>query len=400
MKNIMHRVSLEEEMYELNKYNYNTRPTLREVHLSDVHLGVSNLNIEEQYKILDEQFLQKIEKMEFDILSINGDLLDHRFMGNSPVINYACLFISRCVNRCKEINATFILMDGTLSHDDGQLFSLFAHYTLDKTVDFRLITKVQFEYIKGAKILCIPEMYNMGKEYYDQFLFKSGYYDGVFMHGMFKGAVYQEEMVGTDSTKAPTFCIEDFKFCLGPIISGHVHIPGCFNKYFYYTGSPLRFRHGEEQEKGFLILLHNLNDNSHYVHFETIKSFRFDTIYLDDIINLDINQSYEYINKLKESGIYNLRIKFNKALEDKELNNLNILKNYYRRNKYINFDYDNNKKKEEDNISKEIEEKYKDYEFLFDDKLSNEEKFVMYVNKNEECEFITVDEFRNILEND
>jgi len=395
----MHRISLEEEIYEINKYNINTRPILREIHTADIHFGVNGIDPKLQYDILEEQFYSKLDNMEFDIISINGDLFDHKGMTNSSMTTYAAMSVSRIVNICKKKNnrPTFVILDGTDSHDAGQL-SLFYHYLKDPDIDIRIVRKLQFEYIKGAKILCIPEMYNMGEEYYNHFLKHSGLYDGVFMHGMIKGAVHQQGSDGLNTYKAPTFSIQDFNNCLGPIISGHVHIPGCFNKYMYYSGSPLRFRHGEEEEKGFLILLHNLNDQSHYVHFEPIKSFVYKTIYLDDIINQELKLISDFILDMKNKDIYNLRIKFNKPLSDIELNNLGLLKSYFRNRGDINFDYSSKEKLEEQKMMEELNNKHSKYDFIFDDKLTPEQIFIMYVNTNEESEFITLEEFQNILD--
>lgn len=396
MKEFMRRVSLEEEIYDMNRYNINTRPILREIHTADVHFGALDPKI--QYDILEEQFLNKLEEIEFDVLSINGDLFNRKGMTNSPITSYAAMYVARCVNICKKKsnNPTMVIIDGTDSHDAGQL-SLFYHYLKDPDIDMRIVTKVQFEYIKGAKILCIPEMYNMGEDYYNHFLKHSGLYDGVFMHGMIKGAVHQDGSEGINSYKAPTFSINDFNNCLGPIICGHVHIPGCFNRYIYYTGSPLRYAHGQEEEKGFIFLLHNLNDQSHYVHFEPIKSFIYETIFLDDIINSDPKVISDFIWQLKSKGVDNLRIKFNKPLSENGLNNLGILKTYFRNINYIKFDYNNKEKIEEQKMINELNDKFSEYDFIFDDNLSAEQQFVMYVNHKEKSEFITVDEFKQIL---
>lgn len=399
-KVIMRRYSKEEQIYNLNRFSLTIKPVLRMIHIADIHFSVSGIDPIEHYKILSDQFLDKIESTTFDILAIDGDIFDHRCMGNNIALQYAILFFDRCLNRCRQINATMIVIDGTESHDDHQIINLFGHYLSDRTVDLRIVTKVKFEYIKGAKVLCIPELYGMGKEYYEKFLFNSGRYDLCFMHGMFKGAVYQEGMNDLDSKKAPTFTIDDFRNCLGPIISGHVHIPGCYKRYFYYTGSPIRFRHGEEQDKGFLVVLYDMNNCSHYTHFEKIESFRFDTIYFDEIIKKDLNSINQYIQQLKSNGIYNLRIKFSRVLNNDELDILTILKNYYRRDKYIKIEYDGNKAKEQEKIKQEIEDKYQTYSFLFDKGLTPKQTFVQYVNHEEKCEFITVDEFEKILNGD
>ena len=100
-------------------------------------------------------------------------------------------------------------------------------------------------------------------------MFNSGWYDMCFMHGTIEGAVY-----GNNTKEGRLFKINDFRYCLGPIISGHVHTGGCFNQCFYYTGSALRYRHGEENPKGFLLVLYNMDTRKYYVHLEEIVSFR------------------------------------------------------------------------------------------------------------------------------
>ena len=123
---------------------------------------------------------------------------------------------------------------------------------------------LKFEYIKGAKILCIPELYNRGREYYEPFLNQP--YDSVFMHGSIKGSIYGNDNDNLNS-RAPTFSIEDFQYCYGPIIAGHVHTAGCFHKHCYYNGAPMRYRFGEEEKKGFIILLHNLDTHKYYLEY-------------------------------------------------------------------------------------------------------------------------------------
>src|SRR5699024_6790585 len=158
----------------------------------------------------------------------------------------------------------------------------------------------------------------------------------------------------------------------GPIISGHVHTGGCFNSYFYYTGSPLRWKYGEEETKGFLVVLYNLDTREHYTHLEEIKSFRYDTINLDELISSNPDEIIRYINQLQSEGIDNIRIEFTK---DIPTDNLNILRNYYRSNGHIKFKIGRDKK----NILKETLYKtnsdiYDKYSFIFDNSMNAYDK--------------------------
>ena len=135
------------------------RGSLIEIHLADLHFGA--FDPAKQYSILMDQVYTKIEALpKVDIISIDGDIFDHKVMSNSDTALYATKFIDQLVHLSKQKNATLVILAGTYSHDFDQL-KLFYHYMdndpiLD--VDVRVITNIQFEYIQGAKILMIPEL--------------------------------------------------------------------------------------------------------------------------------------------------------------------------------------------------------------------------------------------------
>lgn len=390
-------ISLEEEIYNINKVNNIYRGTLVEVHISDIHFGA--LDPKYQYELLYEQMIKKLYNINFDIFSIDGDLFHHKYMSNSNVVMYATLFIDKIVNLCRQKNATLILISGTLSHDANQL-SLFYHYLEDNTIDFRIVERVQFEYIKGAKILCIPELYGKGEDYYNDFLIYSGLYDSVFMHGEIKGSIYNKNPeVGLNSTKNPIFTIDDFINCRGPIISGHVHKPGCFNSHFYYNGSPYRWQFGEEEDKGFLIVLHNLDTHQYYVELQPLLSFRYDTINLSDMVNNNPDIIIDYINNLSNNGIDYIRVLFDNV-DESNIANINIIKNFYRYSKNIKIEgeLDRNKKLLEEN--KEVLDKYTEYDYILDKNLSDYDKLTRYINHKKQYEYLTVDELKKLLEED
>ena len=311
-------------------------------------------------------------------------------MSNSDAAMYACMFIDNLVNICRQKQCTLVLLHGTLSHDFDQL-KLFYHYIEDKTVDVRIVTSIKFEYIKGAKILCIPELYGVDESVYRHFFFESGWYDEVFIHGTFKGSVYGDN-VGAGRLFTP----EDFIYCKGVAIAGHVHKGGCFNGFFYYCGCPYRWKFGEEEEKGFLLLSHNLDSQIHYIQFEPVKSFRYDTIYLDQIISDDPKQIIDYINRLKaEQGIDYIKVRVRFPVPGY---NRTIINNYYRNNpstfiEFIDLKEENSMKRREE-LLKDTESKYN---YLLDSSISDFERFIMYVNDNEGENFISVKELTELL---
>lgn len=362
-------------------------------HSSDWHFGV--INPKYQYDILREQFIEPLIDVPLDYVTIDGDIFDHKFMSNSDAIMYALQTVDELISRViKPKNATLIILGGTWSHDAGQL-KLFYHYMNSLEVDVRVVETIRFEYIKGSKILCIPELSNVPEEVYNNFLFKSGIYDSAIMHGTIKGSV------PTDNPGSNTrlFTIDDFKLCSGPIISGHIHGGGCFNKYFYYCGSPYTWQFGERNDKGYLICLQNTSTGDFYIHKELIHSFRYETIDIDDIVKNDPKDIIDYINKVKiEKNIDVIRVRFIKELD---IDKKNIIEAYYKNNKDVKFKYDYISKTHQQvqsNIKQN--ELYNSNKYLFDNSMSYEEKFIQFVNNEEGYEFITIDKFRKILEED
>lgn len=363
------------------------RGMLVEVHIADTHFAA--FDPKKQFDILNEQFLIPISRLPvIDIISVNGDLFDHKVMANSEGAMYASLFVDRLVSLAIQKNATLVLLHGTYSHDANQL-KLYYHYLNNPNIDIRIVTNVQFEIIKGAKILCIPELYGLDETVYRQFLFGSGLYDSVFIHGTIKGAVPKDE-VGNGRL----FTIEDFINCSGPIIAGHVHTPGCFNGYFYYCGCPYRWRFGEEQDKGFILLVHDLDSGYHYVDFQKIESFRYDTIFIDQLINNDPKIIIDYINDLKQSrGIDFIKVRFRTPVSGA---NKTVISNYFRNVNDTIIEFLD--VQEEQKIKMDNQIRNSEYDFITNDKYSDLEKFVMYVNHEEKDQFITVEQLKALLE--
>lgn len=363
------------------------RNILVEIHIADLHFGAINPRL--QYEILKEQFVQEISQYPIiDIISIDGDTFDHKVMSGSDTAMYATMFANDIITIARDKGATVIWIEGTSSHDSKQT-KLFSCYLADPTVDVRIVQDIKFEYVKGAKILCIPELYNINESVYNEVLHNSGTYDSCFMHGTIKGAVY-----GDNVGNGRLFTIEDFDKCRGPIFSGHIHKPGCFNKHFYYSGTPIRYKHGEEEPKGFIVAIHDLQSGLYQTEFKEIYSFKYRTINFDKLLSEDPKDIIEYILKLKhDEGIDNIKIKFKIDLSP---TSKNIINNYFRNINDVNLEFQNHDKAEIIKKEKELEE-LNEFSFILDDRYSDEEKFVMYCNTIKGEEFVTVDMLEAIL---
>ena len=364
-----------------------------EAHIADLHFGAMEPN--EQYKILKEQFLDKLHEIPIlDIVSICGDCFHHKFMANSNVIYIASYFITQLISVCEEKNATLLILSGTYSHDADQikLFYPLAEQVKGR-VDVRIIEDARFEYVKGKKILCIPELYGKKKEYYYNLIFNQGTYDACIMHGTYVNSVYGKTIPDLDSEREPVFCMDDFSQCLGPIISGHVHQPHCYDKHFYYCGSPYRWQFGDEPDKGFIILIQDIRSHYYTVKYEEIISDKYITMDLDYLLDNDPNQTIHYINNLREQE----NIKYIKVIfSHYNPENLSIIQTYFHNDKNVTIV----DKSKNINVAKdvsEVEERYKDYDYITNTSMSPEAKLVYYINQYKGSAFLNVEELTKIL---
>ena len=367
-----------------------------EAHIADIHFGV--MDPYTTYKILMEQFIAPLRDMQtLDIVSVDGDLFEHKFMASSDAVVYAIYFVQALVEVCKQKNATLLLISGTGSHDADQM-RLFYPYMKRPDVDVRVIMSTGFEYVKGKRILCVPEQYNKGEDYYNGFLFRSGTYDACYMHGTIKGGIVGKNERDLDSNREPVFDEMDFGGCLGPIISGHNHVHSTYaSNSFFYVGSPIRWRFGEEQTKGWILLFHNIRERWFKVHFEPIQSFRYDTLQFGDLMKSDPNTIIQYIEQVKSSGIDYLRIQFTVNDGDK----IALLRSYYRNRRDIVLENIAEKQRrdlvQEKLDSMDLEQKQM-METLSNPNLTPEEKLVVYMNKKNGDSYWTTELFTKFME--
>lgn len=355
---------------------------------ADLHFGA--FDPKEQYETLRSQFIEPtLHYPKLDYILLSGDLYDHKLMNNSDAVYYASLFIADIVALAQTKGSVVIIIHGTLSHDSDQL-KPFYHYMNSSEVDVRIVTRIQFETIHGMRVLCIPELYGIPQEEYDKYLKYSGYYDMTFLHGTF-------DKSGFKPTNDKLFVMSDFDMCEGLIIGGHIHTPGCFESYFYYTGSPYRWKFGEEHEKGYLVVLYNKSTHEHYTQFIPVKCRTYITIDINSIISNDPKEIIEYIERIKrDQEMDYLKIKFNIPITGSDKV---VIGNYFRNNKYTFVEFLN--LVEEHKIQQRENGMIPDqYDFLLDDRISDLEKFVKFVNINEGSDFITVDKLREILSED
>jgi len=373
------------------KRNYfpinNIKQPLIQVHLADLHFGA--MDPQKEYNILVEQVLLPIANMPFNILAIDGDLFDRKYMANSDPIIWASRFIGDCVNLCISKNATMIAISGTESHDSGQ-WAIFDYLENSENVDFRIVKSTKFESVFGYKILCIPEEYGKGEDYYYKFLDQE--YDTVFMHGTLVGGIITAKKENLNANREPVFDINSFNGCRGPIIAGHVHSAMCLKGYMYYVSNPIRYKFGEEAEKGYCIVLQNPN-GAHYFEFMPIESFRYDTIRASQIAFSNPKELSAYIDNLQSQGVDHVKLKFD--ISDDVT--FQIIREYYANNPSVVIENTMKQKISDADTTDEIIKKYEGLDFLMDPSLDEINKFIKFINYNEGKDIITIDRLKSIL---
>ena len=381
-----------------NNYSYNITETPKrgvslQVHISDIHFGIIDPKVE--YDILKEQFIDRIKGLPVDCISIDGDLFDRLFTSNTDATLYANLFFRDLYNICIDnrnngINTVLLLLMGTRNHDSDQL-RLFYPYLDDPNIDLRIVEKIQFEWINGCRVLCIPELYNISEEEYNYYLYGSGQYDMVFMHGSIEGAIYDNKM-----QESKMFVPEDFSFCNGPVIAGHVHTGPNIHGFCFYNGSPIRWNFGEEEVKGFQIVLYDMDTRYYYVHKEPIYSFRYDTISIDDILMCDPKEIVDYINNLREKeNIDHIRLKCVYNIDTQ--NTINILKEYYRLDKTVKWKISKEEDLVKESMDKKTQELYDQYSYFFNKSMSPYEILARFVNDSQSDIIVTADQIIDAL---
>ena len=376
--------------------NQTTDRILKIVSTADLHIGRFDLSY--QYNTIKNQIINILEPLDYDIFVIAGDYFHKKELANSQTIMYALLLMKDIVEQVKRKNATLLIIDGTKEHDDGQL-KLFYPYLKDPDLDIRIVETARFEIIKGIRVLCLPEEYNKPQDYYDELMQYSGLYDIAVVHGMYKGAVYQDKVISTETVnpRNKIFTIDDFCNCKGYILSGHVHTAGCFDKYFYYTGSPLRWQFGDEGPKGFYISLYNPNTCEHYIHFQEIECWRYITLNLDDMIDRSPDEIIFYVNSLLQD-IEFLRLEFLISPSQEQLATIDIIKKYYSHNNRVKIKQSDSKKKKIIDQVKEQHKELEQYLFLLDGQLNKYDKISIYINLKEGYDCITSEEVKQIIE--
>ena len=284
--------------------------------ISDIHFGVSPLLTRIFLENLRTYFIQPLIDIKPDIIVITGDYWDKGLQLDSFESEAGMTFMKELV---KAFPTTYILiLRGTKSHDRKQLnvFNIF------KNEKYRIYNEVTVDDILGMHILFIPEE-NVPVSYYNDYLKQDNHYDWIFFHGMFDFAGgYASESASRNKTVFRASMFEPI--VSGKVTGGHIHIK-CSDKNCEYTGSFDRFRHGEEESKGFVLYTYDTDTHTciDRTFYENKGALLFKTVNYTDLKGLSIDELIVKMDELSKS-VYSLRIKIGKndTIEQTDLDNI------------------------------------------------------------------------------
>ena len=174
------------------------------------------------------------------------------------------------------------------------------------------------------------------------------------------------------------------------------HTGPALHGFCYYNGSPIRWNFGEEEPKGFQIVLYDMDSRYYYIHKEIIHSFKYTTISIDDIIQCDPKDIIKYINDLREQeGIDYIRLK---CISNQDTQNtLELLKEYYRLDKTVKFKLEKEKSMDIKSMDEQSKSLYDQYSYFFNRSMSPYDILARYINESQSDIIVTADQIIDAL---
>ena len=352
--------------------------------IADIHFGA--VKTELLYEQLQEYFLKKIDKKKIDMVVFGGDIFHSVITMNYSTSHFVLLFMERLIDLCVENGIKYVrIIQGTMSHDNNQLnnFHIFEN-RID--VDVRIIMTVKDEVLpEGPHILYVPEEYILDmKEYYSPYLEnKHKEYDFIFGHGMFEEVSFIAKNQESEVTmsKAPVFSSKQFiTACKGPIYFGHIHTKTTIKEHIFYPGSFSRFRFGEEEKKGWYLNVYDVKTHRYVHEFIQNKGAQIYNTITANIVQETPPETLAALvnNALLTDDYVKLKIIVKEDIDCSYM--ISYLNEKFQKNQNVKIEVRNDFELRKDIVKdQKVDEIWKEYEFLFEDGLSHEEKIQKFI---------------------
>lgn len=238
--------------------------SLRWLAVNDVHLDhphVPAICTYENIKMVIYPLLEKI-----DLLTLGGDFYDSALYLDYDGSIYAIDIFTDLCQLAKQYGFGIRVIRGTYTHDRDQL-SQFAKVAKRHGTDFAYYTDLAVDTFRGYSFLYIPDNLPYSSEVtlekiHELLVPFGGKVDAVVGHGYFD---YVLPPIAAYGQHISHFKVKDFnKITNEVVVMGHVHTHSNCGK-VWYSGSFDRLCHGEEEDKGCLLV--NLEHGNSKVNF-------------------------------------------------------------------------------------------------------------------------------------
>lgn len=219
--------------------------------IADPHFGAINPDkfmVELQHCLFTR--LNHLKKL--DVFIIAGDLFDMKEYSSSNTFRTVLNFLYDVISYTEKLNTKIVILKGTRTHDDLQL------YTLEKIFEscprIKFIHSVQDDNINGVSFLYIPEEYVVDQDlYYKEYFDK--HYDIMIGHGMIDKIWYANDSRKKSMSSAPVFDVEKLCEVANYCYFGHIHEHKAYgkNKRFKYVG-PMTVWEYDKHDCGYYII--------------------------------------------------------------------------------------------------------------------------------------------------
>ena len=243
--------------------------------ISDIHLGHRKTPSIHILENLRQYFLPKVRYA--DLILIAGDIFDRLLSLPAHEVDEIHRFIGDFLIETKKYNVSTRIVEGTPSHDwqQSQLFEQINRLNIH--ADIKWVRALDIEYIErfAFHILYIPDEWDSIENIYEQSLCAIAdnnltQVDFILMHGQFDFQIPNAQQVPKHDSDAYSKLARYFVVC------GHVHRPSQ-HKNILIPGSFDRLAQGEEEDKGFVQIELDRENDQHRIHFienEGAKTYR------------------------------------------------------------------------------------------------------------------------------
>jgi len=238
-----------------------TNKPLRIACLSDIHLGHKNTPTEYILTNLRKSLTQNILIRELDIIILAGDIFDTLLYLPDFHIGEIQIWIAEFLHQCVKYDICLRIVEGTPSHDRKQAKQfIILNRLLNINADVIYHDSLTIEYLAkhDLHILYVPDEWRSNTMQTQlevtELLYKHQLtqVDYAVMHGMF-------EHQGIGNIPMPIHNSEYYLSIVKKyIFIGHIHLMSTYQR-ILVQGSFDRLAHGEEEPKGFWLVIANRN---------------------------------------------------------------------------------------------------------------------------------------------